>query len=299
VIAKKIVDRYAHQSGARDQLIAEREVVLTYALHALHEAKILEQIAFKGGTCLRKVVFGSTGRFSEDLDFTLASDDKDAALIGLYEVLNRTHCGITFSIGSDYYETVDGFGMEVAYAHDWNSAGRFRLQVSTREKPTLVVEPRAMVEQIYFADLEFAPFAVPALHTLEMTAEKIRAAFQRVKVRDLYDLHLLGPRNLDGEVLRRLVVLKLWQVKDPFDPSSFFDKLRGGDYDWADLQRLLRPADKIEPNAIIEGIELRFAALRQLTELERQVIEDARSGWNKPLAERLRGEIRERVTAFA
>ena len=32
MIGKKLVDRYAHQSGVKDQLVAEREVVLTYAL---------------------------------------------------------------------------------------------------------------------------------------------------------------------------------------------------------------------------------------------------------------------------
>jgi hypothetical protein len=36
-----------------------------------------------------------------------------------------------------------------------------------------------------------------------------------------------------------------------------------------------------------------FSALRELTDLERQVIADARSGWNEPLAERMRAEIRE------
>jgi hypothetical protein len=36
-----------------------------------------------------------------------------------------------------------------------------------------------------------------------MAAEKVRAAFQRAKLRDLYDLHLLGNQKLDIEVLRR------------------------------------------------------------------------------------------------
>ncbi len=68
MIADKFVDLYARNSGLRDKLVAERDVVLTYALHALHEAGTLAHLAFKGGTCLRKAVFGSTGRFSEDLD---------------------------------------------------------------------------------------------------------------------------------------------------------------------------------------------------------------------------------------
>lgn len=63
MIPKKMVDRYAHQSGVKDQLVAEREVVLTYALHAMSDANVLDLLAFKGGTCLRKIIFGSTGRF--------------------------------------------------------------------------------------------------------------------------------------------------------------------------------------------------------------------------------------------
>jgi predicted nucleotidyltransferase component of viral defense system len=183
VISKKVVDRYAHQSGVRDQLVAEREVVLTYALGLLRDHGALDQFAFKGGTCLRKFVFGSTGRFSEDLDFTLRTDDEQAALTALYEAFNRNHHGIQFSL-DECYETDDGFGMEVRYMHDWNSSGKFRLQVSAREKPTLPVTARPKIDEVYFRDLELEPFNVPTLEPVEMAAEEVRAAFQRAKVRD-------------------------------------------------------------------------------------------------------------------
>ena len=289
-----MVDRYAHQSGVKDQLVAEREVVLTYALHAMLEGKALDLLAFKGGTCLRKFVFGSTGRFSEDLDFTLRGPDDQEALTAIYAVLNGKHHGVEFAL-DDWYETDDGFGMEVRYSHEWNSAGRFRLQVSTREKPTLMVSPRAMVPQVYFADMEFEPFEVPCLEVIEMASEKIRAAFQRAKVRDFYDLHLLTRQKLGGDLLRGLAVLKLWQVRDGFDGKVFFEKLKSADYDWADLKRLLRPNDRVEPATIIEGIAFHFKTLRDLTDLEREVVADARkAGHNEPLAERLREEIRGR-----
>jgi predicted nucleotidyltransferase component of viral defense system len=77
VIEDKFVDLYARNSGLRDKLVAERDVVLTYALRALLDAGIMDHLAFKGGTCLRKLIFGSAGRFSEDLDFTLDSDRPD------------------------------------------------------------------------------------------------------------------------------------------------------------------------------------------------------------------------------
>ncbi|MBI3983221.1 MAG: nucleotidyl transferase AbiEii/AbiGii toxin family protein, partial [Gemmatimonadetes bacterium] len=39
-------------------------MVLTYALRALLDAGVMDHLAFKGGTCLRKLIFGSSGRFS-------------------------------------------------------------------------------------------------------------------------------------------------------------------------------------------------------------------------------------------
>jgi predicted nucleotidyltransferase component of viral defense system len=52
VIEDKFVDLYARNSGLRDKLIAERDVVLTYALHALVDTGVMDHLAFKGGTCL-------------------------------------------------------------------------------------------------------------------------------------------------------------------------------------------------------------------------------------------------------
>lgn len=296
MIADKFVDLYARNSGLRDKLVAERDVVLTYALAALIESGVMTELAFKGGTCLRKLMFGSSGRFSEDLDFTLASEQPvDDVLTSLVGVFNRTYHGITFAF-DEYYKTDDdtSFGGDVFYRHNWNDRGHFRLQVSLRERPTLPVVARPMQPQGYFAQLELAPPEVRILAPIEMMAEKVRASFQRAKVRDLYDLHRFATTPFDGELLRRLAVLKLWQVRDSFDPVLFFERLRDGRYDWADLHRLLRSSERIEPEDVIRSVETRFAALRNLTEIEREVIADAKSGWNEPLADRLRAEIRAR-----
>src|SRR5260370_8591162 len=64
------VRRYSAKSGLRDMMIAEKEVVLTFLLQLLSERDILGRLAFKGGTCLRKMFIGSQGRFSNDLGFT-------------------------------------------------------------------------------------------------------------------------------------------------------------------------------------------------------------------------------------
>jgi len=129
VIQEKFVDLYARDSGTRDKLVAERDVVLTYALHALLDAGLLDDLAFKGGTCLRKMTFGSSGRFSEDLDFTLDSErTEDDVLVDLVESFNCEHLGIGFRF-NEYYKTDrdTSFGGEVLYRHSWNHSGGFIL----------------------------------------------------------------------------------------------------------------------------------------------------------------------------
>lgn len=298
MIAEKFVDLYARNSGLRDKLLAERDVVLTYALRALLDAGVMGHLAFKGGTCLRKTVFGSTGRFSEDLDFTLSTDrEPDDVLVQVVEVFNQEHYGITFTF-DEYYKTGDddSFGGDVLYRHAWNEQGRFRLQISLRERPTLTLASASLKHQAYFPYLEFELFELPSLQVIEMVAEKVRAAFQRAKVRDLYDLYCFAATPFQGELLRRLAVLKLWQVRDPFDPEAFFERLRDGRYEWEDIQRLLRTGVRIDPAEIIETIQRRYHVLRSLTELELHVIANAKSRRNEPLADRLRSEIRSLVS---
>jgi len=81
MLPQKFVDLFARGSDVVLP-VAERDVVLTYVLHILADTGLLERLIFKGGTCVRKVFLGRTGRFSEDLDFTAPqiSDPEDLIL---------------------------------------------------------------------------------------------------------------------------------------------------------------------------------------------------------------------------
>ena len=194
MLRAKAVDFFAHRSGIVEGGIAEREVVLTYALDLLHVSERLPRFAFKGGTCIRKVYLGSTGRFSMDLDFTACEpmDAGDAILDLASHVFNQTHHGIEFSLDEGGWRTTQGgrsYTVQVGYRHDWNDDGGFDLQVNLREQPTLDVELLPQIPQAYFPELEFDPRAVPCLDKHEILAEKVRAAYQRARVRDLHDLY--------------------------------------------------------------------------------------------------------------
>ena len=281
MLTRPQVQRYAAESGLRDIMIAEKEIVLTYLLQLLSERGILSRLAFKGGTCLRKMFFGSQGRFSTDLDFTgLEEHDHEDMILAMMEAFAQPFHDLQFSIADEgYYETQDGlsWGVNPAYAHDWNAAGsEIKLQISRRETPTLPVEVRAQIEQSYFRYLPFAPAEVVALRLPEILAEKIRAGYQRNKARDIYDLGMFATKPLDQPLVRRLVVLKLWQAGDRFDPERLLRKLEDGrDFDWNDLGQLLRRTVSIDRDRIAADCARGFRFLLDLTEDERTLAADS------------------------
>lgn len=280
MLTRPQVQRYSTESGLRDIMIAEKEVVLTFLLQLLSERGLLDRLAFKGGTCLRKMFTGSQGRFSTDLDFTgIEAHDHEDVILDMMQVFEQPFHGIQFSIPDEgYYETQDGLsrGVNPAYVHEWNASGsEIKLQISRRETPTLPTEPLPQLEQSYFQLLPFAPAAITCLALSEIIAEKIRACYQRNKARDIYDLGVFAVRPLDQPLVRRLVVLKLWQAGDRFDPESLIRRFEdGNDFDWDDLGQLVRRTMVIDRRRITADCARGFAFLADLTEEERVLAGD-------------------------
>ncbi len=291
------VQRYSTESGLRDIMIAEKEVVLTFLLQLLSERGILQRLAFKGGTCLRKMFVGSHGRFSTDLDFTgIEEHDHEEIILDMMQAFEQPFYGIQFTIpDGSYYETQDGlsWGVNPTYSHDWNASGasEIKLQISRRETPTLRPERRAQIEQSYFKLLPFAPAEITCLALPEILAEKIRACYQRNKARDIYDLGMFATRPFDQALIRRLVVLKLWQAQDTFEPARLMHKFQDGqDFDWDDLRQLLNRAVVIDRNKITADCVGGFGFLANLTDDERTLARD-RYQREQATAEKLRAAL--------
>lgn len=275
------VQRYSAESGLRDIMIAEKEVVLTFLLQLLSERGILDRLAFKGGTCLRKMFIGSQGRFSTDLDFTgLEEHNHEDVILDMMQAFETPFHGIKFEIpGDSFYETQDGlsWGVNPTYTHEWNTSGlsEVKLQISRREIPTLPTERLRQIEQSYFRLLSFAPAEIVCLAFPEILAEKIRACYQRNKARDIYDLGMFATRPLDQGMVRRLLVLKLWQARDTFDPARLIQKFQDGrDFDWDDLRDLLNRAAVLDRDRITADCVRGFGFLANLTDDERTLARD-------------------------
>ena len=187
------------------------------------------------------MVFGPRGRLSTDLDFTCRSDIcLDDLTLRLLETLEQPYQGISFRFDKDkdWYLTDEGCAANPVCAHEANTTGtKIKIQVSTRERPILPVQETIQIEQSYFKFLPFAPSSIPSLAVEEVIAEKIRAASQRSKIRDLYDLAEISRRPLNKELVRSLAVLKLWQSsRSGLDYGRFRERIENGDeYDVREL----------------------------------------------------------------
>ena len=192
---------------------------LTYLLQLFHEKGLTAHLAFKGGTMLRKMVFGPRGRLSTDLDFTCRTDiHLDDLTVMLLDALEQPYHGVAlrFDKQKDWYLTREGCAANPVCSHDHNPTGvKVKLQISTRERPILSVRAVPQIEQDYFKLLPFRPEAIPCLTLEEAVAEKIRAASQRSKLRDLHDLAEVSMRPLNRDLTRSLAVYKLWTSGGP------------------------------------------------------------------------------------
>ncbi len=183
-----------------DPTVVEKDYVLGWVLAGISQhAELSPNWIFKGGTCLKKVYF-ETYRFSEDLDFTLLSQDHINE-----ELLTRTLRNVAEWV---YGET----GIEI-------SPDRVRAEVfqNKRGKPAAQariyyrgpLQPRGSLPGIRFdltADERVVsdPVESPITHPYrdapqdgisircypyaEVFAEKIRALADRARPRDLYDV---------------------------------------------------------------------------------------------------------------
>jgi predicted nucleotidyltransferase component of viral defense system len=219
MIAQAFVRQFA--AGQKIDLdVADQEIVLYYALARLNEIGLVGYppgektpgpLLFKGGTALRKCIFGSTGRFSQDIDLDATHKNGFEEAVEAAFRPDQPYHGIEFSLPRFRYSQDDNFSGTVEYQHA-NGAGAFELQISYRLDPILTPVDLTLQEQSYFAKAgeECGAPRLFGLDPYEMIGEKIMACNRRQggSSKDVYDLDLWAQRPFDERLVRRLAILK-------------------------------------------------------------------------------------------
>jgi len=86
---------------------------------------------------------------------------------------------------------------------------------------------------------------------------------------------IIATRPLDQPLIRRLVVLKLWQARDTFDPALLLRKFEDPRaFDWDDLSQLVRRTVAVDREKIMADCARGYRFLLDLTDEERQLAND-------------------------
>ena len=280
--------RHAPAQSPQGRDSAVIDIAQDLLMRHLFESGVLSLVAFKGGTALRKVYAGTAGRFSTDLDFSVASlDDDPATVINLLvNEIDGTRLGpFTYSIDDRRGRYV------IVYQSDLgpDPAGVLQSKIDVGPTPWLTPTERPFVK-VPIHDRYGGPLPMlPVIELAENVAEKIDRLNRRSPARDAYDLVWVARTpglELDRSLIRRLAVLKSWvdlhglhteraawpaPLPDarPFDVDRWLTARGPGDFDEEAIGLLTIPPPDL--GDLGRDLSNLYAWLRDLDDGERSV----------------------------
>jgi len=189
-----LANRLAKGGGRRiPESVLERDYCLAWFLAELAESELQPNLAFKGGTALKRCYFGDY-RFSEDLDFTLIepmSFEEIRERLELVYAAVRQVSGIEFAFDrEDRHSHANSHTFYLRYVGPLPAGGSVKVDITIREQIVFPLESRPVLRAYEeYSDLPDGR-AIQVYSLAEIAAEKVLALADRARnePRDLYDL---------------------------------------------------------------------------------------------------------------
>ncbi len=230
------------KSGIRKPLLVEKDILLHRILTEVVSSDLGNDYLFKGGSCLVKCYFGYY-RFSVDLDFTwknqevwenlgkkklrkeLLKETERFAML-LEQIAVSMNLNFKKDVGDRNYIEF-GSGNRMVTFKLWKNSELIKVQVNFVEKILSDYEPvtaRTLIDNVKFSEEESAyfedflnfynPLRVLAYSEKEILFEKVRAILtrQNQKLRDFYDIFMLGKHGVETEIFKEEVMDKIKEV---------------------------------------------------------------------------------------
>ena len=274
-------------AGAQGREAAVVDIAQDLLLRRLHDEGLLDVVAIKGGTAIRKLYAGNEGRFSLDLDFAVMEIGRD-----------RNEAALFFAT------EVDGLRIGPFEYGVRERRGKWSVTFSSRyvEEPTLATKldfsPAPWLEPVRRGWVPMPVHdryggALPEIKTVrleENISEKVARLNRTTTARDMYDLAWICSQSrlwneLDKNLIRRLTVLKVWtdsngmhagdtawgpsHARSMFDPERWLRPRDAGEFDMEDIGALAVPTPK--PEELSESVSAGFAFLAKLDAQEEKL----------------------------
>lgn len=272
-------------AGAQGREAAVVDVAQDLLLTRLNELGILDNVAIKGGTAIRKLYAGNEGRFSLDLDFSLANldENREEVVASFVDAVD----GLT--INPFTYGTKERRGKwSVTFASQFVSSPTLMTKLDFSPAPWLEPISRNWVPMPIHKQYGIELPAIKTVRLEENIAEKIARLNRTTTARDMYDLAWImhnpeTAHSLDRGLVRHLAVLKIWvdsngirsantawpkgHEASTFDPKRWLRNRENNEFDLEDIGALAVPVPTTKE--LCESVQASFAFLADLTEEER------------------------------
>lgn len=221
------VAKLAHRLGVSQRVI-EKDYALSWVLIAIAESDLRREIAFKGGTALKRIYYQQY-RFSEDLDFTLRDDLPEDDLVRAVEALFPSLARrprLTCALLREPESRTESTTLYVNYVGPLGASLDSRFLKVDFSRGELLLDPPD--DRLLTAPYRDYPshIRLPTYTVEEILIEKLRALLQRREPRDLYDVYWLFEwGNVDRAFLPHSFARKC--EHKGLDPTRLHDVLRG------------------------------------------------------------------------
>lgn len=197
-----------NRQGLRYPLaVAEKDYLLAVVSKIIYKSPLREKIVFKGGTAIHHCYIPQA-RFSEDLDFT--SLDKRITLAEVKAVLESQDF---LEVKKEYVSESTIKIERLKYSGPLGQPNSLKVEIDFLQN---VVLP---AKDIIYKNAWGVKTKVRVMDVKEICAEKIRAASDRARYRDFYDLTvLIGKFKFDIAEIKRLISQK--EIRKPITRSS-------------------------------------------------------------------------------
>lgn len=185
MIIEDAIHAWRAKAPWRDIVQVEQDLILSGMLQRIYSDPFLaSRLAFRGGTCLNKLFWAESVRYSEDLDFVQMEKEKiGQAVKSLRNVLDPL-----FEKKPSWEAKQGGFRLHYRFKPTLGdiSLRKIKIEINTREQFALagyLKKPFQLDSMWHSGKAEVTTYTLE-----ELLATKVRALYQRRKGRDLFDL---------------------------------------------------------------------------------------------------------------
>lgn len=193
--------------------IAEKDYFLAIVSKIIYDSSLGKRLIFKGGTALHHCYLPQL-RFSEDLDFTAI--DKSITIEDVKAIFEQ--CDF-LSIKKEYVSLATIKIEKLQYAGLLGLPNSLKLEIDHLQN---VVLP---AKTLVYKNVWKVPAKVRVMDKREICAEKIRAASDRARYRDFYDLAMLF-RNYQFDLKEITELIRQKEIRQPITKKSILANWR-------------------------------------------------------------------------